>query len=329
MPTLVSIVVPTHNELGNVDALYNAIRDVFDKLPDYTFELIYCDDSTDATPDRIAGLHASDSRVKLIRLSRRFSQSIAICAGLNRCRGQAVILMDADLQDSPGIIPEMLRLWREGNQIVYVERQSASNYWLYQHLAKSFYRLLERISSIEIPRDAGEFRLLDASVVAFLKRLTEHTRFLRGLTVWPGMKQARIATVRQPRHAGTTNYNFRRSLTVAIDGFVSFSVVPLRLAAVAGAVLCAGSAGLGVVSLVAWLAGLASSAGGWSSVMLSLWFLAGVQLLFVGILGEYLGRVFIEVQNRPLYWTAYELGFQENPALSGHHLGRTFAEIPS
>ncbi len=317
--TLVSIVVPTHNELDNIEALHAALCEVFDELSDYTFELIYCDDSTDETPDRISALHHRDGRVKLIRLSRRFSQSIAITAGLNRCRGEAVIIMDADLQDSPTVIPEMLRLWRAGNQIVYVQRASASNYWLYQYLAKTFYRLLARISTIEIPRDAGEFRLLDAGVVAFMKRLTEHTRFLRGLTVWPGLKQAKITVARNARNSGETNYNFRRSLWVAIDGFVSFSVVPLRFAALVGLVLTVATAGLGTMTLAAKLLGFAAG-GGWSSLMLSLWFLGGVQLLSLGVIGEYLGRVFIEVQNRPLYWTDYELGFEDSHASSGHAL---------
>jgi len=307
---LISIVVPTHNEVANVEALYLRIAAVFEKLPGYDFELIFCDDSTDTTPVEIARINELDRRVKLIRLSRRFSQAIAISAGIDRCSGAAAILMDADLQDPPEVIPQLLKLWEAGNEIVYVERQSASDYAAYKFLSTIFYRLLKKVASVEIPLNAGEFRLLDRKVVDFLGRLTEHTRYLRGLTVWPGLRQASIHIERSARLQGKTNYNFRRSLLVAIDGVVSFSVAPLRLATIAGGVIAAASMLLGLAYGVLKIFYSTTFGPGWTSLIVSIFFIGGVQLMFLGILGEYVGRIFLEVQNRPVYLVDYELGFR-------------------
>jgi polyisoprenyl-phosphate glycosyltransferase len=308
---LISIVVPTHNELANVEALYLRVSAVFEKLPGYDFELIFCDDSTDATPVEIARINERDRRVKLIRLSRRFSQAIAISAGIDRCAGAAAILMDADLQDPPEVIPQLIELWEAGHEIVYVERQSASDYAAYKFLSNIFYRVLHGVASVEIPRNAGEFRLLDRKVVDFLGRLTEHTRYLRGLTVWPGLRQASIHIERSARLQGKTNYNFRRSLLVAIDGMVSFSVAPLRLATLAGGGIAAASMLLGLVYGVLKIFYSTTFGRGWTSLIVSIFFIGGVQLMFLGILGEYVGRIFLEVQNRPVYLIDYELGFRE------------------
>ena len=309
--TSISIVIPTHNELTNVEAVYTRVRAVFEALPDFDFELIFSDDSTDSTPNEIARLHVADPRVKLIRLSRRFSQAIAISAGLRRAAGEAAILMDADLQDPPEEIPRMLALWREGNHVVYAERASASSYALYKTLAAFFYRLLKRVSSIDIPLDAGEFRLLDRKVVNFMRNLTERSRFMRGLTVWPGLRQAKIQIERAARLSGQTNYNFRRSFLVAVDGLVSFSVVPLRLIALFGTLVAILSLLFGFGFLVARLLVPDIFGRGWPSLFVSIYFMGGVQLMFLGIIGEYIGRIFIEVQNRPLYWVDFELGFPD------------------
>src|ERR1017187_4419095 len=233
--SFISIVVPTHNELLNVDALYGRIAKVFAGMTGDDFELIFCDDSPDSTPQKIAELHAADPRVKLVRLSRRFGQALAITAGLDRTSGDAVVMMDADLQDPPESIPALIERWRQGYEIVYVQRPSASTYALYKMFSYLFYRLLRMIASVEIPVDAGEFRLLDRKVVAYLRRLTEHTRYLRGLTVLPGFRQTSIQIQRAERQHGQTNYDFKRSLLVAVDGVLSFSIAPLRLANVLGA----------------------------------------------------------------------------------------------
>ena len=309
--SLISIVVPTHNESRNIDPLYRRVAQVFSGLPGDDFELIFCDDSADDTAIRISELHHADPRVKLVRLSRRFSQAVAISAGLQRCRGDATILMDADLQDPPEAIPEMIARWRDGFEVVYAQRRSASNYALYKLYSYVYYRALRKLASVDIPVGAGEFRLLDRKIVTFLQQVTEHTRFLRGLTVWPGLRQTSIKVERADRSEGQTNYNFRRSLVVAIDGLVSFSVAPLRWAMLAGLFIavCSMLAGAGYVA--AKLLNLTEFGAGWPSLMVSIFFLGGVQLMVVGIVGEYVGRIFLEVQNRPLYWIDFELGFDD------------------
>lgn len=308
--TLVSIVVPTHNEAANVPVLHQRIAAVFQNLPGSDFELIYCDDSSDETPQIIANLHESDPRVRLVRLSRRYGQAIAIAAGIDHASGDAVILMDADLQDPPEVIPEMIERWLQGYEVVYAQRPSASTYGLYRVFSFVFYRLLKKIASIEIPVDAGEFRLLDRKVVGYLKRLTEHTRYLRGLTVLPGFRQVSIQIERAERVQGRTNYNFKRSALVALDGILSFSIVPLRLATLLGALVTTASFVMASVYIVWRILDPHVFGAGWPSLFVSLFFLCGVQLLVLGILGEYLGRIFVEVQNRPVYWIDYELGFE-------------------
>ena len=307
--TLLSIVVPTHNETTNVGLLHGRIAAVFQGLPDYDFELIFSDDSTDQTPQVIARLHEADPRVKLIRMSRRFGQSIAITAGLDYASGDAVIMMDADLQDPPEVIPQLLAAWKDGNEIVYVQRASASTYRLYKFFSYGYYRMLRKIASVEIPVDAGEFRLLDRKVVEYLKRLTEHTRYLRGLTVLPGFRQKGIPIQRAGRLHGETNYNFKRSAMVAIDGILSFSTVPLRLATLAGAALTVAGFLLGAVFLL-WKLNRPEFSLGIAGLFVAMFFFSGFQLLILGVFGEYLAKIFVEVQNRPAYWIDYQLGFE-------------------
>ncbi len=309
--TSISIVVPTHNEAGNIQILHERVAAVFRKLPDCDFELIFCDDSTDDTPEVIRGLHQRDSRVKLVRLSRRYGQSIAIAAGVDHAGGDAVIMMDADLQDPPEVIPDLMERWRQGYEVVYVQRASASSSRLYKVFAFLFYRLLKKIASIEIPVDAGEFRLLDRKVVDYLKRLTEHTRYLRGLTLLPGFRQTSIRIQRAERLQGQTNYNFKRSALVALDGVLSFSILPLRLASVLGGITTAAGLLMALVYLVWKLFNPGIFGPGWPVLAACMFFLSGMQLLVMGIMGEYLARVFIEVQNRPIYWVDYEVGFEQ------------------
>jgi polyisoprenyl-phosphate glycosyltransferase len=308
---LISVVVPSHNERLNVEPLYRRLARVFSRLPHCEFELIFCDDSTDDTPEKIAELHREDPRVKLIRLSRRFGQAIAISAGIDRAGGDAVLLMDADLQDPPESIPTLIERWRDGYEIVYVQRPSSSSYALYGLFSFLFYRLLRRVSSVEIPVDAGEFRLLDRKVVRYLQKLTEHTRYLRGLTVLPGFRQIGVHIPRAQRHQGTTNYNFKRSFLVALDGVLSFSTLPLRIATFLGFLMTFVSVTVAAVYILWRLFDPSIFGPGWPSIFVSIFLLGGLQLIVLGILGEYLARIFIEVQNRPVYWVDYELGFPE------------------
>ena len=312
--SLISIVVPTHNENANVEPLYGRLVAVFDGLPSDDFELIFCDDSTDSTPEKIASLRGADPRVKLVRLSRRSGQAIAVTAGIDRASGDALIMMDADLQDPPESIPALLERWRSGYEIVYVQRPSGSTYALYRVFAYVFYRLLRKMASVEIPVDAGEFRLLDRKVVRYLQKLTEHTRYLRGLTVLPGFRQTGIRIQRAEREQGQTNYNFKRSLLVAIDGMLSFSIVPLRIATLLGGMMTASSFLLALVYIIWRLLDPSIFGPGWPSIIISILLFGGIQLLGLGILGEYIARIFVEVQNRPVYWVDYELGFAKAEA---------------
>jgi glycosyltransferase involved in cell wall biosynthesis len=312
MCALISVVVPTHNEAANVSLLKERLDAVFRDLPEYDYELIFADDSGDDTPVVIAAMRQSDRRVKLVRLTRSFGQSAAIAAGLSLAEGGAAVIMDADLQDPPEAIPLLLRKWEAGAQVVYVERPSESKSLVYTLCSALFYCLLKKISDVPIPPRAGEFRLLDRKAVDFLNSLQEHSRFMRGLTMWPGYKSDKITLTRDARSGGKSNYHFPRSLAVAMDGFVSFSIIPLRLAALLGAIL----AGVGFVLGAAWLAGRLlhpeDYGPGWTSLALLILFMGGLNLMFLGVIGEYVGRCFIELQGRPVYLVEYTLGFEKN-----------------
>jgi dolichol-phosphate mannosyltransferase len=312
MIALISVVVPTYNEAENVRLLKERLDAVFHALSDYDYELIFADDSSDDTPTVIAAMRQNDLRVKLVRLTRSFGQSAAIAAGLSLAKGAAAVIMDADLQDPPDAIPLLLQKWEAGAQVVYVERPSESKSLVYTLCSALFYCLLKKISDVPIPPRAGEFRLLDRKAVDFLNSLQERSRYIRGLTMWPGYKSDKISLTRGLRSGGKTKYHFSRSLAVAVDGFVSFSIIPLRLAALFGAVF----AGAGFILGAAWLAGRLlhpeSYGQGWASLALLILFMGGLNLMFLGVIGEYVGRCFIELQCRPVYLVEYTLGFDEN-----------------
>jgi dolichol-phosphate mannosyltransferase len=305
---LISIVVPTHNERENVGELFSRLKLVFEGRSE-KFELIFVDDSTDDTPDIVRSMHESDPRVKLIRLSRSFGQAMAITVGLGRAAGDAAIMMDADLQDPPEAIPQLLEEWYKGAKLVYVERRSVHNSPIYVGIAFLYYRALRFISETPIPPDAGEFRLLDRKLVHFMTSLHEHTRFIRGLSVWPGFKSAKVSIKREKRQRGETNYNFARSMAVALDGIFSFSTKPLRAAAVLGFGMSILSFLIGTVAVVARLFGQFWPSGA-VAVLTALLMIGGIQFIFIGILGEYVGRIFVEVQRRPLFVIDYECGFE-------------------
>jgi len=220
--------------------------------------------------------------------------------------------MDADLQDPPEALPELIELWEKENEVVYVQRESSNNYVGYRVLSFLFYRLLNKLSSIAIPVDAGEFRLMDRKVIAFLKGLTEHSRYLRGLTVWPGFRTAHVSIERPQRFKGATNYNFQRSLMVAIDGLVGFSTAPLRLIAVLGFFVVMLSLMAGIALAIRRLAHPDTYVSGWMYGVVAMVFMGGVQLLTLGVIGEYIGRIFVEVQNRPVYCVDYAIGFPDS-----------------
>ncbi len=307
MSKIISIVVPTHNESSNINELNNRIIQVFNNLPNYDYELIFIDDSRDNTPFVIAELIKHDSKVNLIRLSRSFGQAIAICAGLEHCTGHGAIMMDADLQDPPEVIPKLIAKWEQGNQVVYVRRPSSQQSLIYSYCSKIFYRLLRFLASVEIPMQAGEFRLIDRSVIDVLNKFQEKTRFMRGITMWPGFSVDSIEIRREDRIHGETNYNFLRSMLVAIDGFVSFSVAPLRMAILLGVVMFLLSM-LGIIYAIGLRLATDTWVSGWTLMFVVMLTIGGLQFIVLGVIGEYIGRIFLEVLNRPLYVVDYLIG---------------------
>ena len=307
---LLSVVVPCFNEEAVIRETHRSLVAALEKVPELAFELIYIDDgSRDATLKLLRGLQRLDERVRVLALSRNFGHQIAITAGLQNAGGDAVVVIDADLQDPPAVILEMLEHWREGVDVAYGlrterEGETAFKRWT----ASAFYRFINRIADVAIPLDTGDFRLMDRKVVSAFLAMPERDRFVRGMVAWAGFRQAPVPYRRAARAAGETEYPFRKMLSLAIDGILSFSRVPLRLATYGG--FCAsGLALLGIACALGlriltdiWITV-------WTLLFIAIVFFGGVQLVFIGILGEYLGRIYGEVKRRPLYLIEERLGF--------------------
>lgn len=309
---LLSIVVPCYNEDAVLPELHRRLITVFEEIQNARVELIYTDDgSHDRTPQILRELQANDPRVRVITLSRNFGHQIAVTAGLEHATGDAVVIIDADLQDPPEVIPEMIQRWQDGYQVVYgmrAKRAGETTFKLWT--AKAFYRLINRLSEIEIPLDVGDFRLLDRKVVDVLLAMPERDRFLRGMVSWIGFKQIAVIYDRAPRGAGESKYPLMKMLRFAVDSVISFSFVPLRLAIWVGfGAIAASFAGI-VYALVIRLY-TTDWVRGWASIFTALLFLGGVQLITLGIVGEYVGRIYAEVKLRPLYVVRERLGFAD------------------
>lgn len=300
MAVELSVVVPVFNEEGNLEELHRRLQAVLARLG-LESEIVLVDDgSRDRSWEIISALAASDPRVKGVRFSRNFGHQMAFTAGLDHAAGGIVMIMDADLQDPPELLGEMLARHREGFEVVYGVRARREGETAFKRLsAAGFYRLLRALTRIDIPIDTGDFRLMGPKAVAAFRRLPERHRFTRGLVAWLGFPQTGVSYVRPARHAGVSNYPLRRMLRLAVDGFTGFSEIPLRLALWSGlgVMLLATAGGLGF--------GLGRLLGhpGWGAHVLSmvLLFVAGVQLVCVGLLGEYVGRTLDQVRGRPLY----------------------------
>jgi dolichol-phosphate mannosyltransferase len=299
-PTL-SIVVPCYNEQESIHACHEKLTEVLRALKE-SYEIVYVDDgSRDKTAELLEQFHAHDPHVVLVRLSRNFGHQPAVTAGLSASLGQAVVIIDADLQDPPELIPEMVKLWRSGYKVVYGIRQTRDGETPFKlWTAKAFYRLINSLSDVEIPVDTGDFRLIDRIVVDVFLQMPERHRLLRGMWSWIGFPQVGLPYQRSPRFAGETKYPLRKMLGLALDGIVSFSVVPLRLVTALG-FLSAGAAFLGIVYTL-WVRLLTHSwVRGWAISFVGMLFMAGVQMLCLGILGEYIGRIYTESKQRPLF----------------------------
>lgn len=297
----ISTVIPVFNEEGNLAAIHQRLTDVMAGLG-HDYELIFVNDgSRDRSLAIIKGLAAADPYVGYMDLSRNFGHQVAVCAGLDYATGDRVAIIDCDLQDPPELIPEMLRKMDEGHDVVYAQRrnregESAMKRWT----ASVFYRLLGRITSVEIPVDTGDFRVISRRVVEVLKQMPEREKFLRGQIAWMGFNQTSVAYDRAARQAGDTGYTYRKMIGFALDGITSFSDFPLKVATISGFTVS-------FISFVLMIYALWSRfvwkvyEPGWTSLMLSVLFIGGIQLIAVGIIGEYIGRISNNVKQRPLY----------------------------
>lgn len=301
-PTL-SIIAPVYNEEEVLHELYRRIHEVMETI-NVTWELVLVNDgSRDRSAEIIAELHQLDNRVKGISFSRNFGFQEAVTAGLNYAQGEAVVLTDADLQDPPEVIGEMLKKWREGFDVVYgVRGEREGETWFKLFTAKMFYRLIHRITSVYIPLDTGDFRLMDRRVVDAIRSMPERNRFLRGMVPWVGFRQTGVRYKREPRFAGQSKFGtLRPMLKFALNAITSFSYLPLQLATYLGFVIA--SIALIAIALVVPLRLFTPSEAlyGQATTLVSVLFLGGVQLISLGIIGEYLGRIYDEVKGRPLY----------------------------
>ncbi len=300
-----SVVVPVYNERENLPELYRRVRAVMESLGE-PWELVPVDDgSTDGSTEYLRELRKKDpEHVRPVILARNFGHQLAVTAGLDYARGRAVILMDADLQDPPEVIPQLVEKWREGYDVVYAVRQRREGEsWFKRATAALFYRFIRRITEVPIPVDTGDFRLMDRKVVDVLRRMRERHRFIRGMVAWVGFRQVGVPYVRAPRYAGETKYPLRKMVKFAWDAITGFSYAPLQLAMYLGFL----SAGLAIFSipLVAAARLMGSKAFyGQATTLIAVLFLGGVQLISLGILGEYVGRIYDEVKGRPLYVVA-------------------------
>lgn len=306
MPTdnpLLSVVVPVYDEEGTVAELCRRLASVLAPLGRY--EIVFVDDgSADGTWPALREISRADPHLRLIRLSRNFGHQIALSAGLEHARGDVVVSMDGDLQDPPELIPELIERWRGGSDVVFAIRQHREGEtWFKLATASAFYKLINRVSSVDIPEQAGDFRLLSRRALDALLAMPERARYLRGMSSWIGFEQASVPYSRDARHAGETKYPVRRMLHFAGDAVTSFSATPIRLVAALGFL----SVALCLVAL-AWTLYVRlftdATVAGWTSVIVVVLFLGGVQLLSLGIIGQYVGRIFDEVKDRPLYFVA-------------------------
>ncbi len=310
-PNLLSVVAPVYNEEELVEEF---VRRTCAAVADYTFELVLVNDgSSDATPELLDRMAAADPRVRVIHLSRNFGHQAALTAGLEHANGDAVAMIDADLQDPPELIGEMVAQWSQGSDVVYAVRKQREGETVFKLATASwFYKLFDKLAQVDLEPNSGDFRLLDRRALNALLAMTERSRFLRGMTVWVGFTQTAVPYQREARHAGETKYTLRKMLRFSLDAIASFSHVPLQLATYAGLL----SAGVAFVAIpvVIGLRIFDSYLPGFSSITIAILLLGGIQLIALGVIGEYVGRIYDEVKHRPLYIVREE---RNRPATPG------------
>jgi glycosyltransferase involved in cell wall biosynthesis len=319
-PTL-SIIVPVYNESLNIYPFYERMTPILEGTG-YSYEIIFVNDgSKDDTVWRLKQLNDKDGRVKLIDFSRNFGKEIAMTAGLHLAAGEAVIPIDVDLQDPPEIIPQLIAKWNEGYDVVYATRtKREGETWMKKLTALIFYRFIKKITKINIPQNTGDFRLMSRQVVDALNELPEHHRFMKGLFSWVGFRQTSIPYLRERRHQGTSKFNYWKLWNFALEGITSFSFWPLQVASYVG-ITAALFAIIYAIYLIATTILIGNPVPGYPSLMVAVLFLGGVQLITLGVIGEYIGRIYNETKRRPLYIIREKLGFQQKE--SGLHAHTT------
>ena len=299
----VTLLIPAYNEEEVIGSLFDRLDGLANSIKNYKFEFLFVNDgSRDNTLEIIKSQAKKDSRVSYINLSRNFGKEIAMIAGIDHVRGDAMVIIDADLQDPPELIPEMIKHWEEGYDDVYARRSSREGEtWLKKKTSEMYYKILQSSTNIPIQIDTGDFRLLDRRCIDALKQFRESQRNTKAMFSWIGYKKKEIFYNRDPRLAGTTKWNYRKLSNLAIDGITSFTTAPLRIATITGLLISAISFLYIIYLLVRPLFGVSTGAG-YSSTLAVILFMGGVQMLFLGIIGEYIGRIFNETKNRPLYF---------------------------
>jgi glycosyltransferase involved in cell wall biosynthesis len=321
-----SIVIPIYNEEDSISEMYRRVSAVMDQM-DGPGELLLIDDgSRDGSLQMLRDLHHRDDRVSYLSFARNFGHQIAVTAGLNFAKGQVIVIMDADLQDPPELVLDMVEKWQEGYQVVYAQRtQRRQESWSKRLFAYWFYRILKNLAEVDIPTDTGDFCLMDRQVVDALNAMPERHRYIRGLRSWVGFRQTAISFERDPRFAGEVKYTFVKSFTLAIDGLVSFSKMPLRIAIYVGLFSSLVATMMAFLVLYWRLFQPESPVIGFASIATVIFFLGAVQLVGIGFVGEYVGRIYEEVKGRPLY-TVRELGGFRSQSASRKIVARKVVE---
>lgn len=300
---LISYVLPIHNEASNIELLHSTINKEIQKKGDkYNFEIIYVNDgSSDDSLSKLNELSERDDRVVVIDFARNFGHQLAVTAGLDHAKGDAVIIMDSDLQDPPRVSLELIDKWEEGYDVVYAQRRTRKDSFFKKTSATAFYWTLQKLAEVSIPRDTGDFRLIDRRVVDALGQFREHNRFLRGLVSYVGFRQTAVLFDRDERHAGTTSYPLSKMLKFAADGILSFSAFPLKLMSRLGYAISALSF-IGILyAIIVKIFDPHTVVPGWTFIVIAILLVGGMQLIMLGLLGSYISRIYTESQNRPLY----------------------------
>lgn len=308
----ISLIVPVYYEEKVVNECYKRLTEVLQNLENYDYEIIFINDgSKDRTLELLEEIASKDNKIKILSFARNFGHQAAVTAGLKHISGDAIVIIDADLQDPPESIPEMIKLWEEGNQIIYGKRKTRKGESAFKILtAKMFYKTLNALSDVEIPKDTGDFRLVDRQVVDVINTFPEHNKFLRGLWSWVGFKQLPYEYERKERFAGKTKYPLKKMVKLAADGIISFSTKPLKFVGVLGLFSILISICIMLYAIISFVFKLNNLTAGWTSLMVAITFFAGTQLLSIWIISEYMARIYEESKNRPQYIIEKKINFK-------------------